>query len=127
VAGVGRLGLNLFIDKPISEETFEGLVELYIGCGAIGQKTLSQKKASGTVAVIQHNLETHCMPRWRNTQVLKIEPDSMEEWLLSLHQEKMLAWTTINKVKHAMQGVFKFGRKKKFLPVDFDPFQDIHL
>jgi integrase len=28
-------------------------------------------------------------------------------------------------VKHAMRGVFKFGRKKKFLPVDFDPFQDI--
>ena len=49
----------------------------------------------------------------------------MEEWLLSLHQEKKLAWTTINKVKHAMQGVFKFGRKKKFLPEDFDPFQDI--
>jgi integrase len=122
---VGRLGLTSFIDNPISEITFEGLVKLYIDSGAIGQKTLSQKKASGTVAVIRHNLETHCMPRWRNTPAGKIQPESVEEWLLSLHQEKKLAWTTINKVKHAMRGVFKFGRKKKFLPADFDPFQDI--
>jgi integrase len=122
---VGRLGLTSFIDNPISEVTFDGLVKLYIDSGAIGQKTLSQKKASGTVAVIRHNLETHCMPRWRNTPVGEIQPESVEEWLLSLHQEKKLAWTTINKVKHAMQGVFKFGRKKKFLPADFDPFQDI--
>ena len=25
----------------------------------------------------------------------------------------------------AMQGVFKYGRKKKLLPGDFDPFRDI--
>jgi integrase len=55
----------------------------------------------------------------------RFEPESVEEWLLWLHQEKKLAWTTINKVKHAMQGVFKFGRKKQFLPADFDPFQEI--
>jgi integrase len=122
---VGRLGLTSFIDNPISEVTFESLVELYIDSGAIEQKTLSQKKARGTVAVIRHNLETHCMPRWRNMPVCKIQPESVEEWLVSLHQEKKLAWTTINKVKHAMKGVFKFARKKKFLPADFDPFQDI--
>ena len=122
---VGRLGLTSLIDNPISEVTFEGLVKLYVDTGAIGQKTWSQKKASGTVAVIRHNLETHCMPRWRNTPVCKIEPESVEEWLLALHQEKKLAWTTINKVKYAMRGVFKFGRKKKYLPVDFDPFREI--
>lgn len=108
---MGRLGLTSFIDKPISDVTFEGLVKLYIDSGAIGQKTLSQKKASGTVALIRLNLETHCMPRWRNKTVCKIAPESVEEWLLSLHQEKKLAWTTINKVKHAIQGVLKFGRK----------------
>jgi integrase len=122
---VGRLGLASFIENPVSDVTFEGLVKLYIDSGAIGQKTLSQKKASGTVTVIQHNLERHCMPRWRNTAVRKIDPESLEEWLLSLHQEKELAWPTVNKVKQSMQGVFKFGRKKKFLPADFDPFHDI--
>jgi hypothetical protein len=123
---VGRLGLTSFIDNPISDITFEGLVKLYIDSGAIGQKTLSQRKASGTVAVLQHNLETHCMPRWRDTPVCKIETEPVEDWLLSLHEEKKLAWPTINKVKHAMQGAFKFGRKKKFLPADFDPFKDIN-
>lgn len=122
---VGRLGLTVFIENPISDLTFESLVKLYIDSGAMGQKTLSQKKASGTIAVIRHNLETHCMPRWRNTQVCRIDAESLEEWLLALHENKKLAWTTINKVKHAMQGVLKFGRKKKFLPAAFDPFQDI--
>jgi hypothetical protein len=32
---VGRLGLTSFIDNPISEVTFEGLVKLYIDSGAI--------------------------------------------------------------------------------------------
>jgi len=124
---VGRLGLtSSFIDNSSSDIAFEGLVRLYIDSGAIGQKTLSQKKANGTVDVIRHNLETHCMPRWGRTAVCDIAPESLEEWLLSLHEKKKLAWTTISKVKHAMQGAFKFGRKKALLSADFDPFKDIN-
>jgi hypothetical protein len=45
---------------------------------------------------------------------------------LYLHKEKGLAWTTVStKVKQAMQGVLKYGRKEEFLPADFDPFRDI--
>jgi hypothetical protein len=113
------LGLNL--DARSNPSASKSLIE----SGAIGQKTLSQRKASGTVAVLRHNLEAHCMPRWRNTQVCKIDSEPLEEWLLALHQEKGLAWPTVNKVEHAMQGLFKFGRKKKLLPAAFDPFQDI--
>lgn len=122
---VGRLGLSSIIDNPISDLTFSDLVNRYIASGAIEQKTLSQKKASGTVAVLRHNLEDHCMPRWGKTSVCAIEPKPLEDWLLYLHKEKKLAWTTINKVKQAMQGVFKFGRKEKLLPADYDPFRDI--
>ena len=122
---VGRLGLTSFIDNPLSDLKFEDLVDRYIASGAIEQKTLSQKKASGTVAVLRHNLEDHCLPRWRSIPAREIEPKSLEEWLLYLHNEKRLAWTTINKVKQAMQAVFKYGRKKKLLPADFDPFRDI--
>jgi integrase len=122
---VGRLGLTLFIDNPLSDLKFEALVDRYIASGAIEQKTLSQKKASGTVAVLRHNLEDYCLPRWRSISAREIEPKSLEEWLLYLHNEKRLAWTTINKIKQAMQGVFKYGRKKKLLPADFDPFRDI--
>jgi len=114
---VGRLGLSSIIDNPISDLTFSDLVIRYIASGAIEQKTLSQKKASGTVAVLRHNLEDYCVPRWGQTSVCLIEPRPLEDWLLYLHQEKALAWTTINKVKQAMQGVFKFGRKEKLLPV----------
>ncbi len=122
---VGRLGLSSIIDNPISDLTFSDLVNRYIASGAIEQKTLSQKKASGTVAVLRHNLEDYCVPRWGQTSVCLIEPRPIEDWLLYLHQEKALAWTTINKVKQAMQGVFKFGRKEKLLPADYDPFRDI--
>jgi len=122
---VGRLGLSSIIDNPISDLTFSDLVIRYIASGAIEQKTLSQKKASGTVAVLRHNLEDYCVPRWGQTSVCLIEPRPLEDWLLYLHQEKALAWTTINKVKQAMQGVFKFGRKEKLLPAEYDPFRDI--
>jgi putative transposase len=44
---VGRLGLSSFIEKPISALTFGDLVERYDSSGAIGQKTLTKKKASG--------------------------------------------------------------------------------
>jgi integrase len=123
---VGRLGLAKIIDKSISAITFGQLVSRYISSGAIGQKTLAKKKANGTVYVIRHNLEEYCVPRWGNTPICEIKPKALEEWLLYLHKEKGLAWTTVStKVKQAMQGVLKYGRKEEFLPADFDPFRDI--
>jgi integrase len=123
---VGRLGLSAFFEKPISELTFSDLVERYISSGAIEQKTLAKKKATGTVYVIRHNIEDYCLPRWGNTVVCEIEPRALEEWLLYLHVEKGLAWTTVSgKVKQAMHGVLKYGRKEKLLPAGFDPFKDI--
>lgn len=123
---VGRLGLATFIDKPISALTFRELVERYISSGAIGQKTLAKKKASGTIYVIRHNLEDYCLPRWGTTAVCDIKPKALEEWLKYLHDEKALGWTTVSsKVKQAMQGAFKYGRKEGFLPPEFDPFKDI--
>ena len=123
---VGRLGLSSFIEKPISALTFGELVERYISSGAIEQKTLAKKKANGTVYVIRHNLEDYCLPRWGTTAVCNIKPKALEEWLLHLHEDKGLGWTTVSgKVKQAMQGVLKYGRKEGLLPADFDPFKDI--
>ena len=123
---VGRLGLSSFIEKPISALTFGDLAERYISSGAIEQKTLTRKKASGTVYVLRHNLMDYCIPRWGNVPVCGIKPKALEDWLRYLHEEKGLAWTTVgSKVKQAMQGAFKFGRKEEFLPADFDPFKDI--
>ena len=122
---VGRLGLTSIIDNPISDLTFGDLVTRYINSGAIEWKTLSKKKATGTIDVLRHNLEAYCVPRWGSRPVSKIETKLVEEWLLHLHHEKILPWRTINKVKQAMQGVFKYGRKEKLLPPDFDPFKDI--
>jgi hypothetical protein len=111
---VGRLGLAKIIDKSISAITFGELVSRYISSGAIGQKTLAKKKANGTVYVIRHNLEEYCLPRWGKTVVCEIKPKALEEWLVYLHEEKGLGWTTVSgKVKQAMQGAFKFGRKEE--------------
>jgi len=91
------------------------------------KKTLAKKKATGTVYVIQHNLDTYCLPRWGKTVVSEIKPKALEEWLVYLHEEKGLGWTTVSgKVKQAMQGAFKFGRKEGLLPADFYPFRDIN-
>jgi len=41
-------------------------------------------------------------------------------------REEGLGWTTVSsKVKQAMQGVFKYGRKEGLLLAGFDPFKDI--
>jgi integrase len=123
---VGRLGLTKLIDKPISALTFGELVSRYISSGAIAQKTLAKKKASATVYVIRHNLEDYCLPRWGNMAVCEIKPKALEEWLTYLHEKQNLGWTTVSgKVKQAMQGAFKYGRKEGFLSADFDPFKDI--
>ena len=123
---VGRLGLTQFIDNPISTLTFSELVSRYIASGAISQKTLAKTKASGTVYVIRHNLESYCLPRWGTTVVNEIKPKALEAWLIYLHQTRKLAWTTVSgKVKQAMQSAFKFGRKEGILPGEFDPFRDI--
>ena len=123
---VGRLGLSTIIDNSISAITFGELVARYISSGAIGQKTLAKKKANGTVYVIQHNLDTYCLPRWGTTVVREIKPKALEEWLVYLHVKKGLGWTTVSgKVKQAMQGAMKFGRKEELIPADFDPFRDI--
>ena len=67
--------------------------------------------------MIRHNLEDYCLPRWGNTAIWEIKPKALEEWLRHLHEKKGLGWTTISsKVKQAMQGVFKCGRKEGLLP-----------
>jgi integrase len=121
---VGSRGLCSFIENPLTELTFRDLVTRYIESGAIAQKTLSQRRANGTISVLRHNLQSYCVPRWGKTPVLQIEAKAVEEWLLHLRQ-KPLEWPTVNKVKHAMQGVLKYGRKEKLLPTGFDPFRDI--
>jgi integrase len=121
---VGRRGLSSFIDNPLSDLTFGDLVTRYINSGAIAQKTLSQRRASATISVLRHNLQDYCVPRWGETPVVEIEAKAVEEWLLYLRQ-KPLEWPTVNKIKQAMQGVFKYGRKEKLLASDFDPFRDI--
>lgn len=121
---VGRRGLTSFIDNPLSDLTFEDLVGRYIGSGAIAQKTISQRRTSGTISVLRHNLQDYCIPRWGRTPVIEIEAKAIAEWLLHLRQ-KPLEWPTLNKIKQAMQGLFKFGRLEKLLPSDFDPFRDI--
>lgn len=123
---VGRRGLDTIIDKSISALTFGELAGRYISSGAIAQKTLAKKKAIGTVYVIQHNLEDYCLPRWGETAVLEIQPKALEEWLKYLHEKRHLGWTTVSgKIKPAMQGVLKYGRKEGLLPSEFDPFKDI--
>lgn len=123
---VGRLGLSSFIEKPISALTFRDLVERYISSGAIERKSLTKKKASGTVYVLRHNLVDYCVPRWGDTPVCEMKPRALEDWFRYLHEKKGLGWTTVgSKVKQAMHGAFKYGRKEELLPADFDPFKDI--
>jgi len=65
---VGRLGLGKIIDKPLTDFTFGEIVDRYINSGAIHQKTLSQQRAKGTIAVLRHNLDDYCVPRWGQYQ-----------------------------------------------------------
>jgi integrase len=120
-----RLELPKTTAGTTSELTFGELVARYINSGSIGQKTIARKKAKATVYVIRHNLEAYCLPYWRDVSVCEIRPRALEEWLLRLHDSSGLAWPTVGKVKQAMQGVFKFGRKEQFLSANLDLFQDI--
>ena len=74
----------LIIDNRRSELTFGNLGSYCINSGAIGQKTLSQRKVKGTVAVLRHKLDRHCMPCRHATLASQMEVKTLEEWLMYL-------------------------------------------
>jgi len=52
------------------------------------------------------------------------QAEGLEEWLIYLHQKNGFGWTTVSgKVKQAIAGVRKFGRKEKLITADFDSFR----
>ena len=86
---------------------FEALAEHYLKAD-FGENAL-RPKSENTIAVTQHIVRNHLVPRWRNQIADDIKALDVQLWLKSLHDDKELAWTTISKMRGVMSRIYKVG------------------
>jgi integrase len=93
----------------IGRVTFAELVENY-------RKKSFNKLAITTQQITAHILDDYLLPRWGDSLALDIDPDAIEEWLGAL----ALANPTREKIRRAMNLIFRRGQKSRILPMTGD-------
>jgi len=86
---------------------FEALAGHYLKAD-FGEDAL-RPKSDNTIAVTEHIVRNHLVPRWRNQIADDIKSLDIQLWLKSLHDDKKLAWTTIAKMRGIMSRIYKVG------------------
>jgi hypothetical protein len=110
----GCLGERRYL-KPDSAQdrigrvTFRELVENY-------RKESFNRLGITTQPITAHIPDHYLLPRWGDSFALDIEPDSIEEWLGAL----VLANPTKEKIRRAMNVVYRRGQKSRILPMTGD-------
>ena len=86
---------------------FEALAEHYLKAD-FGENAL-RPKSGNTIAVTEHIVRNHLVPRWRDQIADDIKALDVQLWLKSLHDDRELAWTTISKMRGVMSRIYKVG------------------
>jgi len=106
---VHRLGLFLRIndDQGGVRIRFDALAEHYLkvehGADAVRPKSLN------TIPIVEHYVRDYLVARWGNQLAEDIGPLEIQKWLVSLHNNNGLAWTTVSKIRGLMQRVYRIG------------------
>ena len=66
-------------------------------------------KSANTIPIIRHYVMDYLVDRWGNEIADDIKPFDIQKWLLSLHKDNGLAWTTVTKIRGIMHRVYKVG------------------
>ena len=81
-------------------------------------------KSANTISIVEHYVMDYLVPRWGNEIAEDIKPFEIQKWLLSLHKDNGLAWTTVSKIRGLMHRIYKIGilhervSKNPLLPVE---------
>ena len=66
-------------------------------------------KSANTIPIVKHYVMDYLVPRWGNEIAEDIRPFEIQKWLLSLHRDNGLAWTTVSKIRGIMHRAYKIG------------------
>jgi integrase len=86
---------------------FAELAEFYLKAD-FGSDAVRQKSTT-TIPIVQHYVRDYLIPRWGNELAEEIPSIAIQRWLVSLHNENKLAWTTVSKIRGLMQRVYRIG------------------
>lgn len=86
---------------------FDALAEFYLKVEH-GPEAVRQKSDT-TIPIVRHYVRDYLIPRWRDELAEEIPSIAIQRWLVSLHKDKRLAWTTVSKVRGLMNRIFRIG------------------
>ena len=121
---VERLGLAKSLNKPTTGKLrFNDVAEHYKAF-ALGTKGLADPMSPGTVRNLRHIVDDYLNPRWGDRIAQEIKPLEIEQWLVSLHEDRKLAWPTIDKIHRTMSQVYQHAQRYGLVPreMDCNPF-----
>jgi integrase len=106
---VDRRGLLVSVnaEKQIGRTRFDSLAEFYL-TAEHGADAVREKSAT-TVPIVKHYVRDYLIARWGEQLAENIKPIEIQRWLVSLHNDKGLAWTTVSKIRGIMLRVYKIG------------------
>jgi integrase len=112
---VDRRGLLVSVnaENQTGRMRFNALAEFYLkaehGADAV------REKSATTVPIVEHYVRDYLIARWGEQFAEDIPPIEIQRWLVSLHNEKGLAWTTVSKIRGLMLRTYKIGRRHGYL------------
>jgi integrase len=107
---VDKLGLLVRInndDNTGTRITFATLAEHYLASD-MGENAV-RPKSDNTIPIVRHYVRDYLVKRWGTDLADEIKPLAVQQWLLSLRNDKGLAWTTVSKIRQIMNRVYKVG------------------
>jgi integrase len=119
-----RLGLftKINTEAEIGRIRFNSLASFYLEVDF--SDAAVRPKSANTIPIVKHYVMDYLVPRWGNEIADDIKPFDIQRWLLSLHKENGLAWTTVSKIRGIMHRAYKVGilhervSKNPLLPVE---------
>ena len=86
---------------------FDALAEFFLkvehGPDAVRQKS------DTTIPIVRHYVRDYLIPRWRGELAEEIPSITFQRWLVSLHNDKGLAWTTVSKIRGLANRIYRIG------------------
>jgi integrase len=119
-----RLGLltKINTEAEVGRIQFKSLASFYLEVDFSADAV--RPKSANTIPIVKHYVMDYLVPRWGNEIAEDIKPFDIQKWLLSLHKDNGLAWTTVSKIRGIMHRAYKVGilhervSKNPLLPVE---------
>ena len=104
-----RLGLIVLINSKseVVRVWFDSLASFYLKVD-FGPNAV-RPKSSNTIPITEHIVLEYLVARWGAEIAEDINPLEIQRWLLSLHTESHLAWTTLSRMRGIMSRIYKVG------------------